>query len=200
MSPFFLDVAVMVDFLLASHCRSGFFQSHGWTYILLISYPSCRNGNKELLHWHYTRYCNVCEQRRNLPKRRAFKRMIYGFAFSTDELEEWGRKRFGDTDDEKVLEGYMRKWISPLFNACYRADFHALCYSPHGLSPPRVGLVSHLRGQYFPRLSQEKSSTGWRRTYASRKILNGIGFTVVEGLLSNQGTWPYVEWPFPFVN
>ena len=60
------------------------------------------------------------KQRRSVPKRRTFKRMIYGFAFSTDELEEWGRKRFGDTDDEKILESYMRKSISPLFNGCYR--------------------------------------------------------------------------------
>lgn len=60
-----------------------------------------------------------------------------------------------------------------------------------GASPSRTIFSSTL-----PCLPQEKSSTGWRRTYASRKILNGIGFTVVEGLLSNQGMWPYVEWPF----
>ena len=60
------------------------------------------------------------KQRRSVPKKRMFRRMIYGFAFSTDELEEWGRQRFGDTDDEKVPESYMRKSISPLFNGCYR--------------------------------------------------------------------------------
>ncbi|KAF8811526.1 hypothetical protein BYT27DRAFT_7183901 [Phlegmacium glaucopus] len=60
------------------------------------------------------------KQCRSVPKRRTFKRMIYGFAFSTDELEEWGRQRFGDTDDEKVLEGYISKSMGPLFTGCYR--------------------------------------------------------------------------------
>ena len=45
-------------------------------------------------------------QRRSVPKRRPFKRMIYGFAFSTDDLEVWGRQQFGDSDDEKVLSTY----------------------------------------------------------------------------------------------
>ena len=54
-------------------------------------------------------------ERKSAARRRTFKRMIYGFAFSTDELEEWGRQRFGDTDDEKILESYMRK-----SNGCYR--------------------------------------------------------------------------------
>ena len=53
-------------------------------------------------------------------KRYMFKRMIYGFAFSTDELEEWGRQRFGDTDDEKILLGYISKSMGPLFTGCYR--------------------------------------------------------------------------------
>jgi hypothetical protein len=60
------------------------------------------------------------KQRRSVPKRRTFKRMIYGFAFSADELEEWGRQRFGDTDDKKVLEGYISKSMGPLFTGCYR--------------------------------------------------------------------------------
>ena len=59
-------------------------------------------------------------KRRSVTKRRTFKRMIYGFAFSTDELEEWGRQRYGDTDDEKVLLGYISKSIGPLFRGCYR--------------------------------------------------------------------------------
>ena len=60
-------------------------------------------------------------QRRSVAyKRRTFKRMIYGFAFSTDELEEWGRQRFGDTDDEEVLLSYISKSMGPLFSGCYR--------------------------------------------------------------------------------
>ena len=60
------------------------------------------------------------KQRRSVPKRRTFKRMIYGFAFTLEELEEWGRQRFGDTDDEKILDGYMGRSMSALFDGCYR--------------------------------------------------------------------------------
>ena len=60
------------------------------------------------------------KQRRSVTKRRTFKRMIYGFALSPDELEDWGRMRFGDTDDVKVLEGYIYKSTSQLFDGCYR--------------------------------------------------------------------------------
>ena len=60
------------------------------------------------------------KQRRSVTKRRPFKRMIYGFAFSPDELEEWGRQKFGDTDDENVLMSYIGKSIGPLFRGCYR--------------------------------------------------------------------------------
>ena len=60
------------------------------------------------------------KQRRSVAKRRTFKRMIYGFAFSTDELEEWGREQFGDTDDEEVLLDYISRSMGPLFRGCYR--------------------------------------------------------------------------------
>ena len=49
------------------------------------------------------------------PKRRAKYRMIYGFTFSTDELEEWGRKQFGETDDKEVLESYLPRSMGPLY-------------------------------------------------------------------------------------
>jgi len=54
------------------------------------------------------------------PTRHKKQRMIYGFTFSTDELEEWGKRRFGDTDDEGVLESYIRRSMGPLFTRCYR--------------------------------------------------------------------------------
>ena len=60
------------------------------------------------------------KQSRSVPKRCTFKRMIYGFAFTPEELEEWGRQRFGDTDDEKILDGYMGRSMSALFDGCYR--------------------------------------------------------------------------------
>ena len=60
------------------------------------------------------------KQRSSVAKRRTVRRMIYGFALSPDELEDWGRKRFGDSDDEKVLESYIRKATSLLFRGCYR--------------------------------------------------------------------------------
>ena len=50
-----------------------------------------------------------------IPKRHAMHRMIYGFTFSTDELEEWGRQQFGNTDDEKVLESYFVRSMGPLY-------------------------------------------------------------------------------------
>jgi hypothetical protein len=50
-----------------------------------------------------------------IPKGRAKHRMIYGFTFSTDELEEWGRQQFGSTDDEKVLESYLVRSMGPLY-------------------------------------------------------------------------------------
>ena len=59
-------------------------------------------------------------QRRIVSKRRPFKRMIYGFAFSTDDLEAWGRHQFGDSDDEKVLLDYISRSMGPLFRGCYR--------------------------------------------------------------------------------
>ena len=46
--------------------------------------------------------------------------MIYGFAFSTDDLEEWSKQRFGDTDDEKMLEIYLSKAMGPLYCRCRR--------------------------------------------------------------------------------
>ena len=49
------------------------------------------------------------------PKRRAKRRMIYGFTFSTDELKEWGRQQFGETDDEKVLRNYIARSMGPLY-------------------------------------------------------------------------------------
>ena len=49
------------------------------------------------------------------PKRRAKYRMIYGFTFSTDELEEWGRKQFGETDNKEVLESYLPRSMGPLY-------------------------------------------------------------------------------------
>ena len=42
-------------------------------------------------------------QRRSVAKRRMLKRMIYGFTFSPEELQEWGQQQFGDTDDEEDL-------------------------------------------------------------------------------------------------
>jgi hypothetical protein len=49
------------------------------------------------------------------PRRRAKHRMIYGFAFFMDELVEWGKRRFGDSDDEEVLECYIRRSMRPLY-------------------------------------------------------------------------------------
>ena len=46
--------------------------------------------------------------------------MIYGFAFSTDDLEAWGWQQFGDSDDEKVLLDYIGRSMGPLFRGCYR--------------------------------------------------------------------------------
>ena len=58
-------------------------------------------------------------QRRSVAKRRPFKRMIYGFAFSTDDLEAWGRQQFGDSDNE-VLLNHISKSMGHLFRGCYR--------------------------------------------------------------------------------
>ena len=73
------------------------------------------------------------KQRRSVAKRRAYKRMIYGLAFSLEELMEWGRQRFGDTDDEKVLENYISKSTSFLFRGCYRlwrrTSMHFVAYN-----------------------------------------------------------------------
>lgn len=99
-------------------------------------------------------------------KRYMFKRMIYGFAFSTDELEEWGRQRFGDTDDEKILLGYISKSMGPLFTGCYRLwrrTSNALCCLQHGPSPPRIGLVSHLCRQSLPRHCHASSKRNHRQ-------------------------------------
>lgn len=59
-------------------------------------------------------------QRRSVAKRRTTKRMIYGFAFSPEELQEWGQQQFGDTDDEEDLLDYIDKSIGLLFRGCYR--------------------------------------------------------------------------------
>ena len=55
-----------------------------------------------------------------------------------------------------------------------------------GVSPSRTIFPSTLPREIIDRMKEDLR-------IASRKILNGIGFTVVEGLLSNQGMWPYVE-------
>ena len=72
------------------------------------------------------------KQRRSVTKRRTFKRMIYGFALSPDELEDWGRQRFGDTDVVNVLEDYISKSTSLLFRGCYRlwrrTSMHFIAY------------------------------------------------------------------------
>jgi hypothetical protein len=60
------------------------------------------------------------KQRRSVAKRHTFKRKIYGFALTKEELDKWGRQQFGDTDDDKILEGYISKTISLLFDGCYR--------------------------------------------------------------------------------
>ena len=60
------------------------------------------------------------QQRRAAPKRRPQRRMIYGFTFSHEELVEWGRQHFGDSDDKEVLRHYVRKSMGPLFTRCYR--------------------------------------------------------------------------------
>ena len=60
------------------------------------------------------------QQRRVAPKRRAQRRMIYGFTFSYEELVEWGQQHFGETDDEEKLQHYVRKSMGPLFARCYR--------------------------------------------------------------------------------
>lgn len=58
-------------------------------------------------------------QSRAVSKRRRPRRQIYGFTFSPDQLEDWGRQHFGDTDDEEVLERYLRKSMGPLYYRCY---------------------------------------------------------------------------------
>ena len=60
------------------------------------------------------------KQRRTVAKRHIFKRKIYGFVLFKEDLDAWGRQQFGDTDDEKVLKGYISKTISLLFNGSYR--------------------------------------------------------------------------------
>jgi hypothetical protein len=60
------------------------------------------------------------KQNNDIPRRRTKHRMIYGFTFSTDELEEWGRQQFGDTDDEQVLESYLVRSMGPLYIRCRR--------------------------------------------------------------------------------
>ena len=60
------------------------------------------------------------KQRRTVAKTHIFKRKIYGFVLFKEDLDAWGRQQFGDTDDEKVLKGYISKTISLLFNGSYR--------------------------------------------------------------------------------
>ena len=57
---------------------------------------------------------------RVVTKRRAPRRMIYGFTFSHEQLVEWGKRHFGDSDDKEVLRKYIRKSMGPLFTRCYR--------------------------------------------------------------------------------
>ena len=58
-------------------------------------------------------------QSRGVSKKCRPQRMIYGFTFSPDQLEDWGRQHFGDTDDEKVLERYIKKSMGRLYYPCY---------------------------------------------------------------------------------
>ncbi|KAF8811530.1 hypothetical protein BYT27DRAFT_7183906 [Phlegmacium glaucopus] len=105
------------------------------------------------------------KQRRSVPKRRMFKRMIYGFAFSTDELEAWGRQRFGHTDDEEVLEGYISKSMGPLFTGCYRlwrrTSMHFVTYNtgPRRHESDWCLTFADNLSPTPPRLLREKSST-----------------------------------------
>jgi hypothetical protein len=109
--------------LLSAHFRSGFFQSPdseepiSYSYIPVVEMATNSNVTDSDVA---TPAADSSTKQRSVPKRRTFKRMIYGFAFSTDDLEERGRQRFGDSDDEKVLLGYISKSVSPLFDGCYR--------------------------------------------------------------------------------
>lgn len=58
-------------------------------------------------------------QNRGVSKKCRPQRMIYGFTFSPDQLEDWGRQHFGDTGDEKVLERYIKKSMGRLYYPCY---------------------------------------------------------------------------------
>ena len=60
------------------------------------------------------------QERRAVPRRRAQRRMIYGFTFSHEELVEWGQQHFGNTDDKEVLRHYVSRSMRPLFTRCYR--------------------------------------------------------------------------------
>ena len=130
------------------------------------------------------------KQRRTVAKRHIFKRKIYGFVLFKEDLDAWGRQQFGDTDDEKVLKGYISKTISLLFNGSYR--LWRIKGPPCTWLPATRALVA--TSQIFvsplrtispptpPRSLREKSSIKWRRIYALRKILNGIGSTAIERL------------------
>ena len=59
-------------------------------------------------------------QKRRVVRKRRPQRMIYGFTFSHEELVEWGRQHFGDSDDKKVSWHYVRRAMGPLFTRCYR--------------------------------------------------------------------------------
>ncbi|KAH9061128.1 hypothetical protein EDB87DRAFT_1560797 [Lactarius vividus] len=63
-------------------------------------------------------------------KRRAQKRMIYGFTFSCKELEEWGRQHLGD--DVELQYYNTRRSMGPLFNRCHhlwrRTTVHFVTY------------------------------------------------------------------------
>jgi len=60
---------------------------------------------------------NSSRQRRH--KRHSQKRMIYGFIFSHEEMVDWGRQHFGETDNKDVLWGYVRRSMGPLFDRCH---------------------------------------------------------------------------------
>ncbi|KAH8987806.1 hypothetical protein EDB92DRAFT_1935969 [Lactarius akahatsu] len=66
-------------------------------------------------------------QQRVVRKRRAQKRMIYGFTFSHKELVEWGKQHVGDTDDKE-----SGRSMGPLYTRClrlwHRTTVHMVTY------------------------------------------------------------------------
>ena len=125
-------------------------------------------------------------QRRSVSKRRPFKRMIYGFAFSTDDLEAWGGSSLAiQMMRRSCWTILVDRWdlCSVVVTACgdgppstLLPTTRALAVTSRiGASPSRT--ISPLTP---PRFLLEILSTGWRRIYTSRKNLNGIGFTAIE--------------------